>query len=221
LAGAWQVDARRAAAWVDVAGGRLSRAQAELEGVAASCRSNGSRYFEALSLHDHLRITPTATVADRLDELASQASGAWIPALAAHARAAITEDGPALDAASVQLEATGALLQAAEASWQAVGAHRRVGLRAREAAAATRASALRTRCGAVQTPALSAVAEGPALTAREREVVAMVRRGLSNRAIAETMVVSVRTIEGHVLRACAKVGATNRTELVELLGPLV
>lgn len=221
LPGAWAVDARRCGAWVHASAGRLSQAQTELLAVADDCRSTGSRYWEALALHDHLRIAATEPVAVRLRELAEEAEGAWIPALAAHARAALSGDGHALDAATDQLEATGALLHAAEASAQAATAHRAAGLRAREAAATTRSAALRERCGPVRTPGLFAATGAPELTAREREVVALVRRGLSNREIAAAMVVSVRTVEGHVLRASAKVGASSRTELVELLGPLV
>jgi DNA-binding NarL/FixJ family response regulator len=40
---------------------------------------------------------------------------------------------------------------------------------------------------------------------------------LSNRQIAERLVVSVRTIEGHLYRACAKLGASDRTQLAALI----
>jgi Bacterial regulatory proteins, luxR family len=39
----------------------------------------------------------------------------------------------------------------------------------------------------------------------------------SNRQIADRLVVSVRTVEGHLYRACGKLGATDRTELAALL----
>lgn len=41
--------------------------------------------------------------------------------------------------------------------------------------------------------------------------------GLSNRQIAERLVVSVRTVEGHLYRACAKLGTSDRTQLTALL----
>ncbi|WP_405491831.1 response regulator [Nocardia sp. NBC_00511] len=52
------------------------------------------------------------------------------------------------------------------------------------------------------------------LTAREREVVAMVAEGLSNEEIAEKMYVSPLTVRTHVQRAMSKVGVQNRAQLV-------
>ena len=43
-------------------------------------------------------------------------------------------------------------------------------------------------------------------------------RGLSNRAIAEKLTVSVRTVEGHLYRAGHKLGVSERTELPTVLG---
>jgi DNA-binding NarL/FixJ family response regulator len=55
------------------------------------------------------------------------------------------------------------------------------------------------------------------LTGREREVIELVTAGLSNRDIADRLVMSVRTVEGHVYRACQRVGATSRADLAEIL----
>jgi DNA-binding CsgD family transcriptional regulator len=55
------------------------------------------------------------------------------------------------------------------------------------------------------------------LTHREREIVTLAAGKLSNRQIAERLVVSVRTVEGHLYRACAKLGASDRAELAALL----
>lgn len=52
------------------------------------------------------------------------------------------------------------------------------------------------------------------LTAREREVVAMVAEGLSNEEIASKMYVSPLTVRTHVQRAMSKVGVQNRAQLV-------
>ncbi|WP_433710176.1 response regulator [Nocardia sp. CA-084685] len=52
------------------------------------------------------------------------------------------------------------------------------------------------------------------LTAREREVVAMVAQGLSNEEIAQKMYVSPLTVRTHVQRAMSKVSVQNRAQLV-------
>lgn len=52
------------------------------------------------------------------------------------------------------------------------------------------------------------------LTAREREITALVARGLSNEQIAERLVISPSTAKTHVNRAMMKVGARDRAQLV-------
>ncbi|MCK9876730.1 AAA family ATPase [Frankia sp. Ag45/Mut15] len=52
------------------------------------------------------------------------------------------------------------------------------------------------------------------LTVREREVASLVVQARSNRQIAETLVLSERTVESHVRNILAKLGCTNRTQLV-------
>jgi DNA-binding CsgD family transcriptional regulator/tetratricopeptide (TPR) repeat protein len=52
------------------------------------------------------------------------------------------------------------------------------------------------------------------LTAREHEVAALIAQGKSNRAIAETLVVSERTVEHHVASILAKFEARSRAEIV-------
>jgi DNA-binding CsgD family transcriptional regulator len=55
------------------------------------------------------------------------------------------------------------------------------------------------------------------LTVREREIAALVAGGLSNRQIADRLTVSVRTVEGHVYRACTKLGVTHRADLAAVI----
>jgi DNA-binding CsgD family transcriptional regulator len=59
------------------------------------------------------------------------------------------------------------------------------------------------------------------LTGREREIAELVCAGLTNRAIAGRLVLSERTVEGHVRSMLAKLQLTNRTELAAwaLRGP--
>ena len=53
----------------------------------------------------------------------------------------------------------------------------------------------------------------PLLTPRERQVVALVAEGLSNRQIATRLVVTTRTAEGHLQRVLVKVGLNSRAQL--------
>ncbi|MBE1578062.1 ATP-binding protein [Amycolatopsis roodepoortensis] len=52
------------------------------------------------------------------------------------------------------------------------------------------------------------------LTGREREIVTLLADALSNRRIAEKLVLSERTVESHVRSILAKLGLANRTEVV-------
>ena len=45
----------------------------------------------------------------------------------------------------------------------------------------------------------------------------LIGEGLSNRAVAERLTVSVRTVESHIYRAMAKTGTTSRDELAALI----
>jgi DNA-binding CsgD family transcriptional regulator len=58
-----------------------------------------------------------------------------------------------------------------------------------------------------------AVAAQDPLTRREHEIAELVSAGLTNRAIADRLVLSERTVEGHVRNMLAKLQLANRTEL--------
>ncbi|MDD9375886.1 LuxR C-terminal-related transcriptional regulator [Streptomyces sp. ZAF1911] len=59
----------------------------------------------------------------------------------------------------------------------------------------------------------TAAAEPSPLTAREQQVAGLVARGLSNRKIAEELVISPRTVEGHVDHILTKLGFTSRAQI--------
>jgi DNA-binding NarL/FixJ family response regulator len=67
---------------------------------------------------------------------------------------------------------------------------------------------------ATSTPSSATVAGMSELTAREREVVALIASGLSNDEIAAKLYVSGSTVKTHVGRALTKLGARDRAQLV-------
>lgn len=54
------------------------------------------------------------------------------------------------------------------------------------------------------------------LTRREAEILALMRDGLRNAAIARRLFLSTRTVDHHVSAVLAKLGATSRTQAVEI-----
>ncbi|HYW54997.1 MAG TPA: AAA family ATPase [Dongiaceae bacterium] len=56
------------------------------------------------------------------------------------------------------------------------------------------------------------------LTAREREIAALVVAGQATRAVADALVISERTVETHIAAIYRKLGVSNRTALARLLG---
>ncbi|WP_353651644.1 helix-turn-helix transcriptional regulator [Mycobacterium sp. ST-F2] len=117
---------------------------------------------------------------------------------------------------SEDFERMGDLVAAVDAAAHAALAYRRQNLRGSALGCSTRADALAQQCGA-RTPALRQASETLPLTPREREIVSLIGQGLSNRAVAERLTLSYRTVENHVHNARSKTGTTNRDELAALL----
>ncbi|MGW3473421.1 response regulator transcription factor, partial [Saccharopolyspora sp. NPDC000995] len=62
------------------------------------------------------------------------------------------------------------------------------------------------------TSAPAASAE-PSLTRRERETAMLVAKGMSNKGIAQQLVISTRTVESHVEHILVKLGFNTRTQI--------
>ncbi|WP_170217468.1 helix-turn-helix transcriptional regulator [Mycolicibacterium chitae] len=83
--------------------------------------------------------------------------------------------------------------------------------------AAALAAQLAQECGGLCTPATRSPVSPTPLTGRQREVAELVVAGLSNKEIADRLVTSVRTVEGHLYRACQRVGASSRSDLAAIM----
>ncbi|WP_051183288.1 helix-turn-helix transcriptional regulator [Nocardia vinacea] len=154
--------------------------------------------------------------ARRLTELAATVEGPRVAAAALHATSLEHGDPDGLCEAAQLYEQFGDRIAAADAAAQAANSLRARGLRGAGLTAAASADRLAAATGAT-TPALRALQCPSPLTARQREVIALVAAGLSNRQIAEQLFTSVRTVEGHLFRASQRTGINSREGLAALV----
>lgn len=202
--------------WYAAAKG-MERNAVELARAAAdNARRSGQFALEAEALHHATRFGDRST-ADRLAELAELVHGTVLPLFARHAAAVAAGDAAALDAVSADFERAGLMLSAADAAAQAAPLHDAAGDRRRTTESGAAALRLAEACGGASTPAIKTAARPLPLTPREREIAELVSAGLSNREVAEALTLSVRTVEGHVYRACFKLDVADRDELARLI----
>jgi DNA-binding CsgD family transcriptional regulator len=208
-------------AWAAAALGEITGPVDLLGRAAEEARDRGSPFVAGLLLHEALRIGGDGRAI--VESLSAIAAGGGLPYHALfhrHAQAVVDDDGAALEEIAAAFEAAGMLLVAAECASHAAAAHRAAGFASRANRAAGRSDRLRRSCPDARTPALTGRQPGPALTRREREIGQLAGAGLSNLAIAERLGIGVRTVEGHLLRASAKLGVRDRRELAVVLhGP--
>jgi DNA-binding CsgD family transcriptional regulator len=153
---------------------------------------------------------------------------------ALRALASISEPGPALEAlesAVETLQTSQAALDRATALVDFGAALRRSGKRRDARAPIKEGLELAQRCGATvlaaralreataagARPRRTALQGKDALTARERQVAALAAEGLSNREIAETLVVTIKTVEFHLKHSYRKLGVASRKQLRGIL----
>ncbi|WP_019204020.1 LuxR family transcriptional regulator [Tsukamurella sp. 1534] len=210
---------RIARAWQEAASGTTSLAIATSRAAADSAAAGGQFAIEAEALHTAVRFGDSdPAIAERLEELTARLDGVLIGVYARHARAAAARDGAGLDACAADFERIGAAVSAADAAAAASVAHDRAGRRSAMFASSATASRLSAACGGLVTPALIAASHPLPLTVREREIANLIAAGATNKQIADRLFVSVRTVEGHIYRACAKLDVTDRAGLAAALG---
>lgn len=205
-----------AESWLAAAEGNVSTAIELALAAARLAAESGQQAIEMLALHDAARFGDQ-TCLDRLVEVATTTGGRLATVIAAHASAVRDRDSTGIAAAARQFEEIGALLSAADAAAQAAVAFEGKDDRRRSVEAASVANRLAAECGGIRTPALELAAHPLPLTVREREIANLVAAGLSNRDIADRLTVSVRTVEGHLYRACIKLDISDREELAALI----
>ena len=204
-----------ARAWVAAGQGAVSEAITILLSAAERAKATGRFAAEVLCLQTATQFGDR-TGAPRLHELESIVEGPRAGLAARFAEALRDGDAAELSSVSEEFERMGDLVAAVDAAAHAALAYRRQDKRGSALGCSTRAAALAEQCGA-STPALRQASEPLPLTDREAEIVMLIGEGLSNRAVAERLTLSVRTVESHIYRAMLKTGMTSRDELAAVL----
>jgi DNA-binding NarL/FixJ family response regulator len=205
-----------ASGWALAASGCLTEAISIAHAAGEDARNRNQPTYELVCVQVAAQWGDTSG-ATRARELADELAFPIADAVARHTESLLADDGEGLLAASADYRALGDRVAAADAAAQAAVAFSRNQQRKRSLNAAALAQQLATDCGGLCTPALRNPVGGQPLTGRQREIIELVARGLSNKEIAERLVTSVRTVEGHVYRAYQRLGAGSREELVEIL----
>jgi DNA-binding CsgD family transcriptional regulator len=205
-----------ARAWVAACEGAITEGITTLLSAAETARANGQFAPEVMCLQVATQFGEHTT-GPRLRELQAIVEGPRAGLAARFADALHAGDGPELAAVSDEFERMGDLIAAIDAAAHAAVAYRRQNLRGSALGCSNRADVLAQQCGGADTPALRQATERLPLTDREREIVMLIGEGLSNRAVAERLTLSVRTVESHIYRAMAKTGVTSRDELGALI----
>ena len=201
--------------WALAASGCLGEAVASAGEAARLARDRGQPTHELACIQAAAQ-WGDASGAARARELAEALSLPLADAVALHAESLLGGDGEGLLAAAAAYRGIGDRAAAADAAAQASVAFVESQQHKRGLYAAALARELADECGGLSTPALRTPA-GLKLSGRQRDVIELVVTGLSNRQIAEKLVMSVRTVEGHIYRACQRVGAQSREELASII----
>lgn len=178
---------------------------------ADNAAKENATYLELHALELVLGLGDTSRL-ERFCETAAATEGDWAQALAEYGLALKSGGAARYLSAAEKLEAATIYHLAAKAYGLALGASDRG--HTKELSAMARAGL--ARCneelghGREETPHDSVA---PKLTRREWDIVNLAVQGLSDRQIADTLLISVRTVEGHLYRCYSKLGITGRDEL--------
>lgn len=205
-----------AQAWLAAARQRLTQARQLAIQAAEFTREHDQLAREVWCLQTAVQFGDTSACA-RLQALTRMVEGPRVTVAARYAEALDRDDGYQLDQVSTDFEAMGDRLAAADAAGHAVLSHRRAGRSGSAITSAARVRALATLCGGAVSPAIVASSSALPFTRREHEIAMLVAQGLSNRDIAAAVSLSVRTVEGYIYTATAKLGVKGRSDLAEVI----
>jgi ATP/maltotriose-dependent transcriptional regulator MalT len=207
-----------ARAWLVAVGGRTADGVDLAAAAADRARRNGQVQPELVALHTCVRLGAAERVLDRITTVAAGVDGPLASVFAEHARALVSADAAGLDAVAERFAALGAILMAAEAAAQAARLYAQLGRSGAATMSATRARRWSEACEGARTPAFALLEDATELTPREREIAALAASGMTSRAIAERLVVSVRTVDNVLHSVYQKLGVAGRRDLPSAVG---
>ncbi len=205
-----------APAWLSIAQGEFGRAVDQAVAAADTAAARGQRGWELAARHLAVRLGAADRVCADVVRLGAVVDGPLAAVRVRHTVAAAERDGAGLEVAARDFADLDHHLLAAEAWAQATGVHRtrgRLGDATRTSAAARAAAA---GCEGARSPALATLTEPSALTRRETEIARLAAGGRSNREIAGTLVISVRTVDNTLHQVYSKLGLSGRRDLLPL-----
>lgn len=178
-----------------LAGGDAIAAETVMRQALVLIRDVGDATGVALALEGLAAATAARGDAERAAWLAGLADGYWdaIPA---------SPPRPVL-----------ALRESSLASARQAMGERRFEAAVSAARASAPADAVADALGEVQEAPPAGEVSRPTLSRREREVAALIADGLSNREVAQRLVLSPRTVESHVERIMNRLGVNSRTQI--------
>ena len=164
------------------------------------------------------------SVAPRLERVAAGVEGQWARAMCTYARALQDMDGQQLALSGEVLSTAGLFGFAKQALELSVKRLVEGGFRAQIRSVKSRLLQVEENLGqqgperAQPDTSADSLQESPAqLTRREKEISRLAAQGLTDREIAEELVLSLRTVEGHLYRVYAKLNISSREELPDLI----
>jgi len=202
----------RGRAWGLLADAQPTKAQSFLLDTAEAF--GRTPVFEAELLYEAMRAgRPARELAPALQVLAGRSDAPLTSAYAEHVSARAGGDGQALLHAADAFAALGANRYASEAAAHASAAFASEGRQDTARRAAARSRELQPIEQGAQPLSIEGVdRDAIDLTPREAQMVELASRGLTNAEIAETLVLSSRTVETHIYRAMRKLGVNDRRE---------
>ncbi|WP_079275080.1 helix-turn-helix transcriptional regulator [Streptomyces phaeoluteigriseus] len=202
-----------AAAWHSFLSGNLDKATDILVNAAEDACSRGAFADTAKIIHDLGRLGAPGLSKD-FWEIPVQ--GEYLNARINYSKALANSDEKLLHDVTRVFRASNAFLFVSESYAELSRLYRRSEQSRVAANSAVQAKKFAAQCQGSQTPALLLIDAIEPLSARERQVVMLVAQGLSDREIADRLVISVRTAGNHLYRIYRKTGVCSRQELRQI-----